>query len=314
MLEELLQRDSTVRILAVVLAVVLWFQVGLNRGEVEVSRTFDNVPVLVRNERQEITVVSFEPRQVSVTVRGQRQVMNALSPEQLQAFIDLRGAEVGQFEFYVDVLVPRGVQWTEVRPETVSIRIEQRLELAFPVEIEMIGQPASGFVAGSVESDVSEVIVRGPESAVSRVDRVVGRVRIDGSDESIERGVQLLPVDANGERVRGLTVVPEVAGVQLAIEAREWQKTVAVSVPVEGQPADGFTVEETTADPSEVTVRGPEQDIETLSTIQTQPVDVEGASEPVEMERQLVLPEGFSAEPKTVQVTVQISAVEEGER
>lgn len=75
-----------------------------------------------------------------------------------------------------------------------------------------------------------------------------------------------------------VSISPSSIGVKL--EAKE-KRRVQVKPVLQGKTAKGFVVERTEVDPGAVEVEGPQRELRDLRFIQTAPVDIDGATEPV---------------------------------
>jgi YbbR domain-containing protein len=132
-----------------------------------------------------------------------------------------------------------------------------------------------------VSDPVAEVRVgvRGPWTRLSRFDeRNVEAIRVDLADAKDgvfhfdESMVKLPP----GLRVASITP-PEV---KLVFEPRA-MKEIPVHPVLDGQPADGFRVAKVTSQPTSVHLEGPKSVIDALLQVNTRPVKVAGAKQPV---------------------------------
>src|SRR5579875_1491687 len=70
--DRLLENDLVVKIVSVLLAIALWFQVVVGQGASsrDVQRVIPGVAVSWRNLPPDLAVVSVDPKTVTVTVRG----------------------------------------------------------------------------------------------------------------------------------------------------------------------------------------------------------------------------------------------------
>lgn len=133
-------------------------------------------------------------------------------------------------------------------------------------------------------------------------------ITVDAANRQIKR----MTVDLDRAAVRyPYGIVPrsvEFTPGQLAIAFdREEARQVRVVADIRGLPADGFLVADSvTVSPAAVEVRGPQRLLETLDSVYTQPLPVDGQAEPLERWLRLALPDTvFSAtSPETVLVRV----------
>lgn len=117
-------RDFSLKLLAVVIAVLLWLSVTddriIERG-FQVPLDFENVP-------QTLRIAGDTPDIVRIRLRGPADAVDGVEPEDLAAVLDLSGRRPGQqvFDTLADsVRTPPGVEVTSVVPETVTVVLEQ---------------------------------------------------------------------------------------------------------------------------------------------------------------------------------------------
>ncbi len=99
---------------------------------------------------------------------------------------------------------------------------------------------------------------------------------INESDISLPAGVEVVSVDP--------------PAITLEMERRV-TRLVTVRPVVEGTPAPGFVIASVQATPPQITVQGPESRLADLAVVETSPVSVEGATEPVQSNVQPQLPD-----------------------
>lgn len=166
-----------------------------------------------------------------------------------------------------------GVLWFSVAGQsTVERNIQVPLEYRnVPPGLEIVGDPP-----GSVD-----VRLRGSSGNLARV--VQGDVVAALDLTSARPGTRLFNLQATEVRVPfGVSVVQvNPPTVSLDFE-RSGAKVVPVSPVVEGEPAPGFVVAGITASPSTVEVIGPIGRLENLREATTEPVQVDGATGPVQ--------------------------------
>jgi len=127
-----------------------------------------------------------------------------------------------------------------------------------------------------MDNRIDYVILRllGPRTLVSTLD--TDNLKLSLNLESAKPGTLSYPLAANDFSVpRGVTVAritPPVIHLRLEPVAK---RTLPVSVRVSGKPQAGYRIAETQAQPENVSVRGPADEVRRLTMIETVPVDVE---------------------------------------
>lgn len=161
-------RNLGLKALAVALATVLWLTVA---GEHEVERSM-RVPLEFRNVPESLEIVGAAPQNVDVQLRGSSAVLSRLQSGDIVAVIDLSRARPGSRLFHIrndEVRAPFGVEVEQVMPSTLPLDVEKSARRSVPVVAATDGQPAPGFVVGTVSSNPSAVQIVGPESRVRQV-------------------------------------------------------------------------------------------------------------------------------------------------
>jgi YbbR domain-containing protein len=308
-MDKWLENDTVVKIIAVVLALVIWLQAN-NAASVgtQTQRTVDAVSVSWRDLPADLAVQSVSPSSVNITVRGASQQILSLTNQSVGAIVDLKGATAGRIQFPVYGLVPPGVQNVGTTPQYATVVLEPIIDRSKPVTVQVAGTPADGYRAGAGISSPATVLVHGPQSEVDRVVSVVASANVGGATGDQVATVTPHALDGSGKPVTGITLVPSVVQVAVPVRQAVATRSLPVSVTVRGKPAAGYTVAGTTATPSSVTVSGPSTTLAALSQVATAPVSVAGAKADVSMKATLVLPNGVtSVSPSQVAVVVHIT-------
>jgi YbbR domain-containing protein len=161
-------RHLGLKVLAIALAALLWLTVA---GEHEVERTL-RVPLEFRNTPEALEIVGEPPSTVDVRIRGSSALLSRLQPGEVVTVLDLSAARAGSRLFHLrtdEVRVPYGVRVAQVVPATLALVLERSLTRTVPVVPATEGDPAPGFVTGSMTSEPSTVQVVGPESRVRQL-------------------------------------------------------------------------------------------------------------------------------------------------
>jgi YbbR domain-containing protein len=189
-------RHLGLKVLAITLAVVLWFTVA---GEHTVERSL-RVPLAVLNLPEGLEIVGDLPAAVDVRVRGSSAQLSRLDPGEVVVMLDFAGARTGTRLFHLradEVRVPYGVEVAQVMPSLLSLSVEKLTRRTIPIVPATEGEPAPGFVVGRISSEPSTVQVEGPESHVKQVaEATTEPVGIEGKSERVRDVVTVGVVDS----------------------------------------------------------------------------------------------------------------------
>jgi YbbR domain-containing protein len=292
---------------AIVLATLLWGWVT-TREDPERTRQFPNVVVQVGELPDDLVVVS-QPPPVLIELRGPRSVVTQVSANEVTASLDLDEIDsAGDFTVDVNVSSPNGVWERKAIPSRVQIHVESSITKQFTLQPQVAGDLALNQGIGEIVPDPSEVTVLGPSSIVARVDHVALPIDIGERSSDFTGSFTPIAIDSSGQQIPEVTISPSTVNASVEIVAAG--KSVAVFAQLVGSPANGLSVIDQVVNPSTVLVDGPQEVLNSLVILQTEPIDISGATGNVSQRVGIAgLPEGVRiVDPAggTVQVSVQI--------
>lgn len=207
------------KVVSIGLAALLWVAVA---GEQTVERSL-RIPLEFTNLPSQLEVVGDAPAVVDVRVRGSSGALNRIAAGELVAVLDLRSARAGQRLFHLsgdDVRTPFGVDVVQVNPSTVSIAFEPSASKVVPVVPSLEGEPADGFVVGTITAEPPTVEVLGPGTVLSKLTQAITEpVSVTGASAPVIESVNIGVADA-AVRLRQ----PQTARVAVAVSPApvEW--------------------------------------------------------------------------------------------
>jgi YbbR domain-containing protein len=301
-------------LLSILLAALLWVYVA-NLENPDRTTVYTNLPVEVRGLAANLKVIS-PPPEVSVTIDAPQSVLATLSRADVRAFVDLNGYTRGvhlmalQAEVRGDIRERGGT--VTFSPNAVEVQIEEEVTRIFPVEVRLIGTPAFGYGVEPARTNPATLTLMGAADAIARVTNVVVTVDVEGKTGTQQGTRPPAARDQAGDQVLGISFDPPSVEVVVPIELLQYHRVVPVRVPVPGQPASGFRVSAISYDPTNVTVCCKPEVLDPLQFIDTQPVNINGATTTVLTQTELILPaevELYPGQPRTISVTVSVEAM-----
>jgi YbbR domain-containing protein len=311
-----LGRNLGTLLLAFALALVVWVSSVIAADPNIDCPTPIRIPVDVIGQDPSTQLMAPLPADVSIQFFAPRSICDQLNSSTVSdALIDLTGLGAGTH--LVSVQPPQvsvsPVRIVEYDPQEVTVDLERLVSQPFRVNIAVTGEPALGFQNGIPSIDPEDVVVSGPESAVSQVAQIAGSVDIIGAREAISQNVGVRALNQAGGVVTGVEVSPTSVRVDIPVIQLGRYRELAVQVKTEGQWARGYRLTNITVSPPTVTVfsEDPELITELPGFVETLPIDLTDASDDVEANVGLSLPEGVSLVGReTVFVQVGIAAIE----
>lgn len=284
-------------IIAFALASVVWVAAENDADPIETREIVEGVPIRYVGLREGLEIVGDLPTEGSVTLRAPVSVWNRLQSGGIRLVADLSDLSAGHYSVpLTPVLDEKPARFLSFEPGRVSLSIENTLSRYVDVVVVVSGEPAVGFRVDEPVVSEEQAEIRGPASAVIRVESLRARVDVSGRNQPHDVTVALVPVDIDGNEVEQVEVTPESVRVQVPLMQRVGYRSVAVVPIIEGKPASGYLVANISYSPTVVTLRSADpQAVETLpGFVETEPVSLEGVRETVERRVLLNLPEGFS--------------------
>jgi YbbR domain-containing protein len=263
--------------ISLLLAILLWGWVT-QLQDPYTTRTFANVPIVEGDLPEGMQLVSALP-DVRVTLKGAESRVRPIQAGDISVHLDTSGiTEPGMYTVDLIIAGPDASE-RSVEPDEVSIQVDERVSEIFPLRVSYPESTDQGRIVTSIDPAVTQVTVSGPKTAVDRVNDVFLPVTIDQQTRSFDRTFTPYAADAAGQRVTEVDVLPDAVSAHVSIQTRG--REVSVIPVITGVPAEGFSVQQRRALPDTIVVDGPEDVIEDLLFVNTQPVDVTDATESI---------------------------------
>ena len=298
---------------ALVFAIAVWV-FAVNQTDPTDTRVYPRTLAMeVIGLAPELTVVNEIPREATLTLRAPNSILSRLEndPNLIEVTLDLSGLTAGVHNLSPQVninLTP--VEVVSLNPASVFINLDAIITQELPVQITTIGNPAIGFRAEAPLLSNELATVSGPQSLVDSIQEVVGEISVLDAAEDVQRTVDLTALNADGAEVTGVNLNPDSIQVTVPIVQRGGFRTVVVKINTTGQIAAGYRLTNIFAMPPTVTVFSSDTNlVEGLGGfVETVPINLNGASESMEIRVALQLPEGVNvvgSQNVTVQVGIE---------
>ena len=260
------------KLLAVIISCGLWFVVN-NITDPRIEKPFNNIPVEIINadmvtSEGKVYEVLDDTNVVNVTVVGKRSVLNYISKDDIKAVADMSKLTfmntVG-----IEVSSSRNNSELEFRTniDNVKLAIEDMKRVQMIINTATVGQPAEGYVVGSVTASQNIVRLSGPESLISQIDHVDAMANIDGYSSDINTSVELKLYDADGNEIKSSSIKMNIATVNVAVTILA-TKEVPLSFTVADEPAEGYVVNgEVISVPETVTLAGRKNVLDAITKV-----------------------------------------------
>lgn len=244
-----------------------------------------------------------------LTIQGPSSIANELTQNDFSATVDLSNAVLGE-ETELDIFVQQNESNIELFQsiEQLVVHLEQLRAKEIPIEADIRGDVARGLSRGEEIVDPEVIIVTGTESELEilAVAKVIVSLNTDDRESKVITATPIFyDAQDNVVSVRNLQLSSQDVEVTIPInEAADFaEKNIIVDV--NGQPASGYRVLSISIDPTSVLVRGRPTQLNNLSQLRTETIDITGLTETFVTPTSLVLPDGIELD-EIAEITVSI--------
>jgi YbbR domain-containing protein len=303
-------------LLSLGLAAVLWaFVTNQENPSLRKDVSFQISSFDPANVPKSMLVTKETPNDVTVTLIGPRGAVNAVRTEDIQIVVDLAGADSSNpggsgvvYTAPVKATIKRRGVRAQVDPGSVRVTLEPVARRTVPVKVNSNDAPPIGFELDSQPvADPAEAVVSGLKQNVDTVDAAYADLKLTGLSVSTGVALSLSPRTADGRAISGVTVQPATVSVKVAIKRTVFNRDAFIAVQTHGKPAIGYQVQEAHTDPPGVTIAGSLDILNSVTTIPTEDVEIEGATQDVKRVVSLRPPPGVTiVNSRAVSATVTI--------
>ena len=295
------RRNLLKKLIALIAAFFMWVYVMADQDPA-IEGSYE-VPLTISNANYEF-IPLCEDKVIKINTRAPRSYFVKYNANAFRAYANLEGLQEGEHKITPQVVMPQGFELKEILPETVTVNLDTLTEQQMPIEITTSGTVSQESVIKEIQKSMDVVTIVGPKSFVEKVAKVYGNVNFSGNTSSFEIQIPMHAVDAKGNAISQVRVVPSVITISVDIESGIKKKIVPV-VP-ELSAADGWELSKISVEPAQVEITGAESVVNSIVTIKTVPFTVQTGQRTFKGTLKLVVPDGVTAKNDEVTVSAEI--------
>jgi YbbR domain-containing protein len=298
------RRNWGLKLASLFFAVILW-----NYAITEVNPirtvTFSDVRVtfdpgsITQLHNSGFTVKGALPEKtITVSVDIRRNEASLLNRDQIQAVASLAGiTSDGPKMVTILVTPPRGTVKNTTQ-NTIRVEIERQQTRSVPVVWRPDGSLPETYWRGEPVITPNKLQISGANSVVSRVDHAEIVIPLSGLTSKLSAARDFRLLDSGGKEISldGITVNP--TGTSCIVNLDVYPtKTVSIvaSGSYSGKPARGYEIRDIVTVPSEITIAGPQETLDTISVLTPEPIEINGSDSDVSGFKKFTLPKGVQA-------------------
>ena len=302
-------------IIAIVAAIAIWVYVisfidPINTSTIRgIHVELTNIDTLADDG---LTVDSKQSFSVDVVVRGARSdviKLEANKADAIKVTANMTGRTLGENSVEVRVeSIPNGIEVVEIHPERINVIVEELVFVTKPVRITYDGDIPKNVEPGKIAISPQEVEVSGTKEmvdSVAYVSAVIDTSELSEKEETLN--IDLVAVNDKEQPIYNVNMSQNTADITATLLNI---KEVPLKIEVEGTPKGENEV--TNIDkPDTVFIRGLEKDIESITEISANKINISGLEETMIFVPDLLLPIGveLANESLKMSVTVEIRGI-----
>lgn len=318
-MKEKLINNISFKVISLILATLLWIVI-INVDDPITSKKFSNIPVSILNEdiikSQDKVYEVIEGGSVDIFVTARTSVLSEVQASDFKVTADLANLTPPWDSVKIWVTCPKydtmssaKLKYNLIKTDVLKVSLEDKVAKQFQVQVIPSGTLQEGYALGSKSSRPNMIQVSGAASQLENVAEVRAVVDVSNQSENIKVKVEPKAYDEKGREIDSSKLEFSSNEITVAIELLE-TKTVPVVVKERGKAAEGYTVIGIEYEPKKVEIKGSEDGLEKVKTIEI-PVNVNGKNSEFEVQKEISdieasLPEGVQLNEELTAVTIKV--------
>lgn len=238
------------KLLSIFLALIVWLMIMFNQDP-EVTRTIRDVPVIKENVEESLTSKGFgytveSSEMVDIKVTGARSVVDGLSSDDFRATADFMTIDSMSRVAIEIICLSESKDNLVIEPNTdrMLIREESMDDKEVTLEAKPFGDVRENYYLKSANPETVRVVVKGSETSVSKVKKVLADVNLDDMYKSSSDRYELYAVDAEGNKIDSNMISfyvndSQVKNITVNVTIYE-KKEIPVYIDITNNPAEGY--------------------------------------------------------------------------
>jgi YbbR domain-containing protein len=193
-------------------------------------------------------------------------------------------------------------------PSSVRVDLDRLASNVVPVTIVITANPPPGILIGAQSASPSTVTAVGPQHEMKGL---VARVNVDlsGQRSNFQAVLSLYPYNAHGERLADVELSKDSVTVSITLSSSITSRVVAVRPTITGRVSSGYVLSGVTYAPQTVTITGPQDLLNTIDSVGTSPISINGLTVSTSETVAAQTPAGVSVASGPITVTVLVTPV-----
>lgn len=287
--------EILVKIVCLMISFGLWLYISNVENPIR-TRKLDGVPVQIINtdnlENSKLTILPEQDFKVNLTLEGPASEVFSVKAEQFKIVADLSNYAVKKGDNLIPVQItqyPSNINIKKNESLRINIQLDELVEKSVPIKLEMDTSTKNGFYSFNPVLKPDNALVSGAAKYIDTVKWVVAKGDAKNVEQDVYSNLPLKAVDEVMKEVKYVNINPKTADVYIPVKK---SKSVSVNVKTKGTPNKNMIIKSLEAVPSKVDIVGEDNVINSIKSIDTEPIDLSSIAESKELSVKLSLPNG----------------------
>ncbi len=309
--------DWFLKIASLVAAIVIWFYVVYQENPV-FTQWVSNITVVQKNlsedfENGKLVILNISADDADVKISGRRRIVSAINSSAAYASIDMgKITDAGTYTLPISVdFSTDGIEVTQIKPNYCTVVVDKVVTQEREIEIVTKGEVSPEHAIDDITVNPTVVKLTGPQMALNEVASCSITVDLTDSTEDIKGLYKIKLYNENGQEINNTSIIKNVEYTDVYCSVSS-AKAVEVVPALSGETnVDGKKVT-AKCEPQTIFVKGKTSALGTVEQVYTEVIDISQISESVEIEKNIVLPDGlfYFGENTKVKVKLTVSEAE----
>jgi len=279
-----------------VAAFILWLYIfNIENPIKEINIT---VPVKVVNQEllseSKLAPVIEGDINLTITISGNVTEIYSVKPEDFELQADLNALALKKGDNKIPVTVnksPAGINVVNADNLWVKINVDDLVEKTVPVKVLLVGKAKEGFYALNPELKYNEAKISGPSKIVNLVKYAIASCDINGANKDVSFSTPLMAESETGTTYKYVVMDPAVMDINVPVKK---VKTVGVNVKLSGNLDASSLIKSILPANNKIEIAGDDEYLNSITAIDTEPVDISNLKGAQSVEAKLVVPKGVT--------------------
>ncbi|MDP4177264.1 MAG: CdaR family protein [Bacillota bacterium] len=313
MVEEKRKQKWIIIISCIVVSFCLWLYISSVNNIIKTVKI--TVPVTILNtesvSQYKLAVLSDKKYTVSITVKGVLPYIDEVKADNFKIIADLGDYAVKKGENKIPLSIkeiPQNVNIINKDTLWVTIYMDDLEEKSVPVKVNIVGNVKDGYSALDTVVTPKEVNISGAAKYVDSISSVYTNIDLKDSEKDINMTLPLQASSESDTAISNIKIQPSVVSVLTPVRKT---KLVSVNVTTKGNIDKNLNMKSIIAVPDKVKIAGTDSVIDSITKLDTEPVDLSTISDSGTLNTKIILPDGVKLlnNSDTVQVKVTLENV-----